>query len=185
MKTVSILTGCLFLICGAITQAQAFEAITTGQGTPQYRFDAREFVYQPRDLNNIDITTMLERQGIPLRNMKLERLKLLVNGKITATFQTYGDNGIHTLGVLNATPNSKILFIQDTEATKNRRWRLLLSNPDNFTFQGMHVTFAPGSETGQRREHIDAPRRDAPVRETPAIGIPTPRFKIPGDWNSQ
>jgi len=176
MKTVSILTSCLFLICGFITQGYAFEARTSDQGTPQYRFNASEFVYQRGGTNNIDITTMLERQNIPLRNMKLERLKLVIKGKITATFQTYGDNGIHTLGVLNATPSNRIIFIQDTEATKNRRWRLLLSDPKNFTFQEMHVTFAPGNETGQRRGHIDIP-----TRETPARGIPIPRFKIPNN----
>lgn len=164
MKTVSILTGCFLLIFSMLTQGYAFEVTTTGQGTPQYRFDASEFVYQRGDTNNIDITTMLERQHVPLRNARLERLKLLVKGKVTATFQTYGDNGIHTLGVLNATPSNRILFIQDIEATKNRRWRLLLSNPDNLTFQGMHVTFAPGSAT--------AP----PPRQG---GLPSPRFKVP------
>ena len=119
-----------------VSQGNAFEITNGGNGLTQYRFNQNDLVY--RGDQNIDITSMLAKNGINQKGLNLDRVKLVIDGKVTATFQTYGDKGFTTLGTLEV--SSKSIFFAQNFPTLNRGWNIVLTHPKKYAFKGLHVT---------------------------------------------
>ena len=136
MKITRILLGCFLIVGFMVSQGNAFEITNGGNGLTQYRFNQNDLVYKGN--KNIDITSMLAKNGINQKGLNLDRVKLIINGKVTATFQTYGDKGFTTLGALKV--SSKGIFFAQNFPTLNRGWNIVLTHPKRYAFKGLHVT---------------------------------------------
>ena len=90
MKFTFILTTCLFMINVLCLQGNAFEIVTSEEGLSQYRFQAHELVTLKGAPNKINLTAMLKRHGVDTRGLNLVRVKMIIDGKVRATFETHG-----------------------------------------------------------------------------------------------
>jgi hypothetical protein len=138
MRVLIILLGCFFIVGSLSSQSHAFEIVTSSEGLPQYRFNSHELLYTQGIPDNIDVSGMLERNGVHTNGLSLARVKLIVGGKVTATFQTYGVE-LRNLGSMVASSQNKIFFAQNFH-TRGTKWNILLTHHKNYVFKGMHVT---------------------------------------------